>query len=103
MGAKFQIKYLYNILTPSLMKLPFTSFFIYIIFIACRPSMKLEETDTDFDFEKIKVSMGFIDELSIGISFFTFQAISYVIDVYRGRGEVQNNPINVGLYISFFP
>ena len=70
MGAKFQIKYLYNILTPSLMKLPFTSFFIYIIFIACRPSMKLEETDTDFDFEKIKVSMEFIDELFIGISFF---------------------------------
>ncbi|MEG0961854.1 MAG: MBOAT family protein [Lachnospiraceae bacterium] len=41
--------------------------------------------------------------LPIGISFFTFQAISYVIDVYRGKGEVQKNPLNVGLYISFFP
>lgn len=41
--------------------------------------------------------------LPIGISFFTFQAISYVIDVYRGHGEVQKNPLNVGLYISFFP
>ena len=41
--------------------------------------------------------------LPIGISFFTFQAISYVIDVYRGRGEAQKNLLNVGLYISFFP
>lgn len=41
--------------------------------------------------------------LPIGISFFTFQAMSYVFDVYHGRGEVQKNPINVALYISFFP
>ena len=37
--------------------------------------------------------------LPIGISFFTFQAMSYVIDVYRGNGEVQKNPCNVALYI----
>ena len=41
--------------------------------------------------------------LPIGISFFTFQAMSYVIDVYRGCGQVQKNILNVGLYISFFP
>ena len=41
--------------------------------------------------------------LPIGISFFTFQAMSYVIDVYRKRGEVQTNLLYVGLYISFFP
>lgn len=41
--------------------------------------------------------------LPIGISFFTFQAISYVIDVYRGEAEAQNNAFRVGLYISFFP
>ena len=41
--------------------------------------------------------------LPIGISFFTFQAMSYVIDVYRGNGRVQRNLINVCLYISFFP
>lgn len=41
--------------------------------------------------------------LPIGISFFTFQAMSYVIDVYRGTVEVQKNPFNLGLYISFFP
>ena len=41
--------------------------------------------------------------LPIGISFFTFQAMSYVIDVYRGDGRVQKNLVNVCLYISFFP
>lgn len=41
--------------------------------------------------------------LPIGISFFTFQSISYVIDIYRRNGKVQKNPLDVGLYISFFP
>ncbi len=40
--------------------------------------------------------------LPIGISFFTFQALSYVIDVYRGV-KVQKNPAFVGLYIALFP
>ena len=41
--------------------------------------------------------------LPIGISFFTFQALSYVIDVYRGDAKVQKNPLNIGLYIALFP
>lgn len=41
--------------------------------------------------------------LPIGISFFTFQAMSYVIDVYRGEAEVQRNPVNSALYIALFP
>jgi alginate O-acetyltransferase complex protein AlgI len=41
--------------------------------------------------------------LPIGISFFTFQAMSYVIDVYRGTATVQKNPLNTALFISFFP
>lgn len=41
--------------------------------------------------------------LPIGISFFTFQALSYVIDVYRGTVPVQKNILHVALYISFFP
>ena len=41
--------------------------------------------------------------LPIGISFFTFQAMSYVFDVYKGNGNVQKNPFYVGLYITFFP
>ena len=41
--------------------------------------------------------------LPIGISFFTFQGISYIIDVYRKSEQAEKNPIKVGLYISFFP
>jgi len=41
--------------------------------------------------------------LPIGISFFTFQAFSYVLDVSRGDAEVQRNPFHLGLYISLFP
>jgi len=41
--------------------------------------------------------------LPIGISFFTFQAISYIIDISRGEAKVQKNPLNVALYISMFP
>ena len=41
--------------------------------------------------------------LPIGISFFTFQAMSYVIDVYRGSEQVQKNPFDLALYVSFFP
>lgn len=41
--------------------------------------------------------------LPIGISFYTFQAMSYVIDVYRKDGRVQKNIFNLALYISMFP
>lgn len=41
--------------------------------------------------------------LPLGISFFTFRAISYVLDVYFGSSKAQKNIINVALYISFFP
>lgn len=41
--------------------------------------------------------------LPIGISFFTFQALSYVIDVYRQDTQVERNPFYVGLYVAFFP
>ena len=41
--------------------------------------------------------------LPIGISFFTFQAMSYVIDVYRGDAETQKNILDFGLYVALFP
>ncbi len=39
----------------------------------------------------------------LGISFFTLQAISYVVDVYRGEAKAEQWPLGVGLYISLFP
>ena len=41
--------------------------------------------------------------LPIGISFFTFQGLSYVVDVYRDKKNVQRSLFSVLLYISFFP
>lgn len=41
--------------------------------------------------------------LPIGISFFTFQAISYIIDVYRKNAPLQRNIVDLALYIALFP
>lgn len=41
--------------------------------------------------------------LPLGISFFTFQAMSYIVDVYRRDAEVQESVLGVALYISLFP
>ena len=41
--------------------------------------------------------------LPIGISFFTFQSLSYLIDLYRRQIRVQKNPLDLALYVSFFP
>lgn len=41
--------------------------------------------------------------LPVGISFYTFQCLSYTIDVYRGNAQVQKNPISFGTYVSLFP
>ena len=64
---------------------------------------------TDFLIESLARIPAFSDlkplgiTLPIGISFYTFQALSYVIDVYRGDAEVQRNPFRFGLYVSLFP
>ena len=41
--------------------------------------------------------------LPIGISFYTFQSMSYIIDVYRGTSAVQKSFVNFGAYVSMFP
>ena len=41
--------------------------------------------------------------LPVGISFYTFQSLSYTIDVYRGKAAVQKNPISFGAYVTLFP
>ncbi len=57
--------------------------------------------------ENLRPILPFIPELNvelpIGISFYTFQALSYVIDVYRGDTEKQKNPIDFGAYVTMFP
>ena len=41
--------------------------------------------------------------LPVGISFYTFQSLSYTIDVYRGSVPAQKNPISFGAYVALFP
>ncbi|MCK5462908.1 MAG: MBOAT family protein, partial [Bacteroidales bacterium] len=41
--------------------------------------------------------------LPVGISFFTFQTISYAVDVYRGKCQPVRNIVDFGFYVSFFP
>ncbi len=61
----------------------------------------------NFIAENLRPVMPFLPELSvklpIGISFYTFQALSYVIDVYRGDTEYQKNPVDFGAYVTMFP
>ena len=42
-------------------------------------------------------------ELPLGISFFTFHCLSYIIDVYRRRFKANRDPVDIALYISLFP
>lgn len=45
---------------------------------------------------------GFDITLPVGLSFFTFSALSYLADVYKGTSPAQKNPLYLGLYIAFF-
>jgi alginate O-acetyltransferase complex protein AlgI len=65
-----------------------------------------------FIFDNIRWALGHLGipsstamdiHLPLGISFFTFQAMSYLVDVYRGATPAERNPLNLGLYISLFP
>ena len=49
------------------------------------------------DFSSVSIA------LPIGISFFTFQLLSYLFDIYYGKANAQENVLSVGLYISLFP
>lgn len=40
--------------------------------------------------------------IPLGISFYTFQAVSYMVDVYKDAGKVEKNPLKIALYLSFF-
>ncbi len=72
-------------------------FFKYFNFIVLNLETVIRFLLPEFDFHEPVIP------LPIGISFFTFQIMSYVIDLYRGDIRVQKNFINLGLYIMLFP
>ena len=52
----------------------------------------------------LSIDMPVIDVLlPVGISFYTFQALGYIVDVYRGEIKAERNFINYALFVSFFP
>jgi len=56
-----------------------------------------------FDFLKIPPIENKSIALPVGISFYTFQSLSYLVDIYRRETKVQKNIMRLGLYISLFP
>ena len=61
----------------------------------CSPAFSNSILGTSFDISNII--------LPVGISFFTFQSLSYIIDLYRRKMEPVRNIIDFGFYVSFFP
>jgi len=82
---------------------------ILLVFaIACNLGILFYFKYLDFSIETVnrvfKTNFALRDiVLPIGISFFTFQGMSYVIDLYRQKVGVQKNPAKLAFYISFFP
>lgn len=52
--------------------------------------------------EAMKISVAKI-RLPLGISFFTFHSLSYLVDIYRKKASAEKNPVNLMLYITMFP
>jgi len=61
----------------------------------------LGELLTSMGWEAAMPSLSLV--LPVGISFYTFQSMSYSIDVYRGDTEVARNPLHFAVYVAFFP
>jgi alginate O-acetyltransferase complex protein AlgI len=74
--------------------LGFLAFFKYYNFAASNIALALGKPAHSFWLDIV---------LPLGISFHTFQSISYVVDVYRGQQQVVRSPIDYALFICFFP
>ena len=77
--------------------LSFLAYFKYVNFFLASAEGLVRFFGAHSDFRALPVV------LPLGISFYTFEAISYVVDVYRGRGRAVRNPLDYALYILFFP
>ena len=73
------------------------SYFKYAMFIAGNLNIFFKSLEISYQFNIINIL------IPLGISFYTFQTISYLVDIYRGQIKFENNIVNFLLYISFFP
>ena len=72
-------------------------FYKYFDFILENVNLVLQKMDVEL------ISNPFDIILPVGISFYTFQALSYTMDVYRKEVEPEKNPLRYALFVSFFP
>lgn len=86
--------WLYFALISSLLPL---LFFKYVNFFVENVNSILSITNSNFNFSYYDVI------LPVGISFFTFQALSYSLDVFYNKTEVEKNVVNFGVFVAFFP
>ena len=77
--------------------LGFLGIFKYYNFFAENFATMLSNFGVDANFYTLKII------LPIGISFYTFHGLSYVIDVYKNRIVPERNPVDYSLFVSFFP
>ncbi len=80
-----------------LLSLGLLAFFKYANFLASTAKGVLAAAGRDPGWARLDIA------LPIGISFFTFQAIGYSIDVYRGNQKACRSPLDFALFVSFFP
>lgn len=108
MMASITINYMFGVIIAKMKDDPIASRVFLIIDIVINLSLLFVFKYLNFAISNIDNLFGEIIPrtaitLPIGISFFTFQAMSYVIDVYKGDVKEQRNPFYLGLYISLFP
>lgn len=72
-------------------------FFKYANFFSTSARLLLQQANIFYDFPLFDIL------LPVGISFYTFQTLSYTIDVYRGEKTPEHNFIKFALYVTFFP
>lgn len=83
--------------TSIIINLGFLGIFKYYNFFADNLQVALAQLGLHVDFWTLQVI------LPVGISFYTFHGLSYVIDIYYNRIEPERNFVNYGVFVSFFP
>ena len=102
------INYIFGLLVDKTIDKKHLSMFFLILGIILNLALLFYYKYYDFFLENINTIFNMNLELKkivlpIGISFFTFQGMSYIIDIYRNDGKVNKNIFSVALYISLFP
>ena len=107
MLASIGLNYIWGLAIGRAQKQLWKRFFLTLSVITCLGLLGYYKY-ADFAVENVNALLGTSFPLPrlalpIGISFYSFQILSYTIDVYRGKVEAQRNPIDFGCYVCLFP